>query len=422
VTLRTIICWFVLWTLFPVCLFAEIDQQPMDVRVVPAFPRLEWPGWVRGLEQGLARDPRPLLLTGAGDGTNRIFVVSQYGSVHVWPNDPQAGEMKTFFDIRDRVQYHDKENEEGFLGLAFHPRYKENGQFFVYYTAKRHRQDDPHVSIISRFRVSSDDPNRGDPESEEILMRIRQPYWNHNGGTIVFGPDGYLYIGLGDGGARDDPHGNAQNLRTLLGSILRIDVDRKDKGREYAIPKDNPFAGRGRDARGEIWAYGIRNVWRIAFDRQTGDLWAGDVGQDLWEEIDIIRRGGNYGWNLREAMHPSMPKDPNVPEGSPPRLDLIEPIWEYHHDVGKSITGGHVYRGRDVPELEGAYLYADYVTGQIWALWYDMNKQHVTANREIQPKGTPVMSFGEDDEGEVYFVTQEGGIYKFASPRTGASK
>jgi glucose/arabinose dehydrogenase len=377
---------------------------------------MEWPGWVRGLEEGLPRDPRPLLLTGAGDGTNRIFVVSQYGSVHVWPNDPQADEMKTFFDIRDRVQYHDKENEEGFLGLAFHPRYTENGEFFVYYTKRRRQRGEPNMSIISRFRVSRDDPNRADADSEEVIMRIRQPYWNHNGGTIVFGPDGYLYIGLGDGGAANDPHGNGQNLQTLLGSILRIDIDHKDKGREYAIPKDNPFVDRGREARGEIWAYGIRNVWRIAFDSQTGDLWAGDVGQDTWEEIDIIRRGGNYGWNLREAMHPF------GPSGSPPRPNLIEPIWEYHHNVGKSITGGHVYRGRDVPELEGAYLYADYVTGQIWALWYDMNKQQVTANREILPKGTPVMSFGEDDEGEVYFVTQEGGIYKFASPRTAASK
>jgi glucose/arabinose dehydrogenase len=402
-------------------LLAEVDQRPIKVRVVPAFPLLQWPDWVLGLDEGLPRDPRPVLLTGAGDGTNRIFVVSQYGTVHVWPNDPKVAEMKTFFDIRDRVQYHDKENEEGFLGLAFHPRYRENGEFFVYYTQKRHRQDDPHMSIISRFRVSPDNPDRADPSSEEVLMRIRQPYWNHNGGTIVFGPDGYLYIGLGDGGARDDPHGNGQNLKTLLGSILRIDVDHKDKGLAYALPKDNPFVGRD-GARGEIWAYGIRNVWRIAFDRQTGDLWAGDVGQDLWEEIDIIRRGGNYGWNLREGMHPATPKTPNVPPGSPPRPDLIEPIWEYHHDVGKSITGGNVYRGREVPQLEGAYLYADYVTGQVWALWYDAKRKQVAANREIQPKGTPVMSFGEDDAGEVYFVTQEGGVYKFASPRAAASR
>ena len=416
--IRTILC-LVLWFILPVCLLAEVDQRPMDVRVVPAFPRLEWPAWVRGLEEGLPRDPRPLLLTGAGDGTNRIFVVSQYGSVHVWPNDPQADEMETFLDIRERVQYHDRENEEGFLGLAFHPRYQENGELFVYYTAKRQRADEPHMSIISRFRVSADDPHRADPDSEEIIMRIRQPFWNHNGGTIVFGPDGYLYIGLGDGGAANDPHGNGQNLGTLLGSILRIGVDRKDDGREYAIPQDNPFVDRGPNVRGEIWAYGIRNVWRIAFDRQTGLLWAGDVGQDIWEEIDIIHRGGNYGWNLREGMHPFNSRGSR---GSDPRPDLIEPLIEYHHDVGKSITGGHVYRGRDVPELEGGYVYADYVTGQIWALWYDTNHEQVTANREILPKGAPVMSFGEDDEGEVYFVTQEGGIHKFAPGDSAASE
>lgn len=409
-TIRNAICCILLWTIFPACLLAEADRRPMDVRVVPAFPRLEWPAWVRGLEEGLARDPRPLLLTGAGDGNNRIFVVSEYGSVHVWPNDPQADKMQTFLDIRSRVQYDDRQNEEGLLGLAFHPRYKENGEFFVYYTKKRQRPDEPHVSTISRFRVSPDDPNRADPDSEEVILRIRQPYWNHNGGTIVFGPDGYLYIGLGDGGLANDPHGNGQNRQTLLGSILRIDVDHKDEGREYAIPKDNPFAGRDQEGRGEIWAYGIRNVWRIAFDRQTGLLWAGDVGQDTWEEIDIIRRGGNYGWNLREAMHPF------GANGNPLRPELIEPIWEYHHNVGKSITGGHVYRGSDVPELEGAYLYADYVTGQMWALWYDMNNQQVTANREILPKGSPVMSFGEDDEAEVYFLTLEGGIHKFESP------
>ncbi|MEX2307427.1 MAG: PQQ-dependent sugar dehydrogenase [Pirellulales bacterium] len=406
----------VLLAVCPTFVFAEIDQRPMDVEVVAAFPRLEWPEWVRGLDEGLVRDPRPLLLTGAGDGTNRVFVVSQYGTVHVWPSNTSAEEMKTFLDIRPRVQYDDRENEEGFLGLAFHPRYQENGQFFVYYTAKRKSGNDPHMSIISRFRVSADDPNRADPDSEQVIMRIRQPYWNHNGGTIIFGPDGFLYIGLGDGGKANDPHGNGQNLRTLLGSILRIDVDHQDSGLEYAVPKDNPFVERPRGARGEIWAYGIRNVWRIAFDRQTGDLWAGDVGQDTWEEIDIIRRGGNYGWNLREGMHPF------GENGSPPRSDLIEPIWQYHHNVGKSITGGHVYRGKQVPELEGAYLYADYVTGQIWALWYDTKREQVIANREIQPKGTPVFSFGEDDEGEVYFLTQEGGINKFASRRAAASE
>jgi len=388
---------------------AEIDQRPLDVQVVRAFSNLEWPGWLRGLEEGRPRDPRPVSLTGANDGSNRVFVASQHGSIHVWANDPQTDEMATFLDIRERVQYDDRENEEGLLGLAFHPRYRHNGEFFVYYTARRSRPDEPHVSVISRFRRSKADPNRGDPKSEEVLLRIEQPYWNHNGGTIIFGPDGYLYIGLGDGGLRDDPHGHGQNLQTLLGSILRIDVDRQEFGRPYAIPRDNPFFGRDAEARGEIWAYGIRNVWRIAFDRQTGELWAGDVGQDTWEEINIIRRGGNYGWNLREGMHPF------GLHGSPPRPDLIEPIWEYHHDVGKSITGGHVYRGPQVSELQGAYIYGDYVTGQIWALWYDTNKRQVLANREIQPKGPPILSFGEDDQGEVYFLTPSGEIYKFVS-------
>ncbi|MEX0613772.1 MAG: PQQ-dependent sugar dehydrogenase, partial [Pirellulales bacterium] len=170
----------VLLAVCPTFVFAEIDQRPMDVEVVAAFPRLEWPEWVRGLDEGLVRDPRPLLLTGAGDGTNRVFVVSQYGTVHVWPSNTSAEEMKTFLDIRPRVQYDDRENEEGFLGLAFHPRYQENGQFFVYYTAKRKSGNDPHMSIISRFRVSADDPNRADPDSEQVIMRIRQPYWNHN--------------------------------------------------------------------------------------------------------------------------------------------------------------------------------------------------------------------------------------------------
>jgi glucose/arabinose dehydrogenase len=394
---------------------AEVAQRPLSVKIEPAFPNVKWPDWVRGLEEGKPRDPRPLLLMGAGDGTNRIFVGSEYGTVHVWPNDPSASEMKTFLDIRDRVQYDDKQNEEGLLGLAFHPKFKENGEFFVYYS-KKPTKDNPHVTAVSRFRVSKDDPNVADPNSEEVIMTIKHPYWNHKGGTIVFGPDSYLYIGLGDGGLRDDPHGNGQNLKTVLGKILRIDVDHKGPGLGYAIPKDNPFAGRN-DARGEIWASGIRNVWRIAFDRKTGELWAGDVGQDTWEEIDIITRGGNYGWNLREARHPLSPKNNPKIKGSPPRPDLVEPIWEYHHDVGKSITGGSVYRGKDAPELEGAYIYADFVTGQIWALWYDRDKKEVTANRTLLEKGQPVMSFGEDDQGEIYFLTQAGDIMKFVSAK-----
>jgi glucose/arabinose dehydrogenase len=391
----------------------QVDTRPLNIQVVQAFPNLHWPDDLTGVSEGLVKEVRPLVITGAGDGTNRVFVATQPGTIHVFKNDQAVNEMTTFLDLRGRLHYRvPQENEEGFLGLAFHPRYKENGEFFVYYT-NDYKDEKDRKSIISRFRVSKDDPNRADPNSEEILLEIFQPFWNHNGGTIVFGPDGYLYVGLGDGGKENDPFRNGQNLGTLLGKILRIDVDHHDQGRRYAIPKDNPFASQ-KDARGEIWAWGIRNVWRIAFDRQTGDLWAGDVGQDTWEEIDIITRGGNYGWNLREGRH-KFTAEGN--KGSDPRPDLIEPIWEYHHDIGKSITGGNVYRGKGVPELDGAYLYADWVAGTVWALWFDKQSQRVTANRAIVPKGAPVMSFGEDDAGETYYATQQGGLFKFARPK-----
>jgi glucose/arabinose dehydrogenase len=259
--------------------------------------------------------------------------------------------------------------------------------------------------------VSAGDPDQADPSSEEELLRIPQPYWNHNGGTICFGPDGYLYVGLGDGGSANDPHGNGQNLQTLLGKILRIDVDHKDEGKAYAVPKDNPFVGRD-DALPEVYASGLRNVWRIAFDRETGTLWAGDVGQNLWEEIDLIVSGGNYGWSVRESAHPF------GPDGSGPRTDLIDPIWEYDHQVGKSITGGVVYRGKNVPELAGKYLYADYVSGKLWALKYDEAARKVISNEEISSvPGVAIITFGEDEGGEVYFtsVTPTGqGIYTFA--------
>lgn len=368
----------------------ELNERPLPVHTERAFANLEF--------------NRPIALTHAGDGTNRLFVASQLGRVYVFPNDQDVEEAALYLDIKDRVTYSDNENEEGFLGLAFHPRYKDNGELYVYYTTR----DTPHTSVISRFRVSKDDANRADPASEEEILRIPQPYWNHNGGTIVFGPDGYLYIGLGDGGKRDDPHGNGQNLGTLLGSILRIDVDHHDQGKAYAIPKDNPFVDR-QGARGEIWAYGVRNIWRMSFDRQTGKLWAADVGQDIWEEIDIIVRGGNYGWNLREAMHKFGPK------GAEARPDLIEPIFEYHHDAGKSITGGHVYRGRRLPELVGAYLYADYITGQVYALRYDEKTKRVTANQPIAGNIMPVFSFGEDEPGDVHFMTTQGWIFRFAA-------
>ena len=313
---------------------------------------MQWTGWSGETPEGQVAHHRPLVLTHAGDGTNRVFVATQHGVIHVFPNDPNADKTQVFLDIQDKVRYNDKTDEEGFLGLAFHPRYKETGQFVVFYTVKKANK--PHTNIVSRFRVKPDNPNQADPASEEVLLRIEHPFWNHDGGTVVFGPDGALYIAAGDGGLFADPFRNGQNMQTLLGKILRIDVDHKGPDQNgtaqpYAIPTDNPYAGRT-DVRPEIWCNGLRNVWRFSFDRETKVCWAADVGQDLWEEIDLIVRGGNFGWNLREGLHPFGAK------GVGPRKNLIDPIWEYHHSIGKSITGGGVYRGPSLPELKGASL------------------------------------------------------------------
>jgi glucose/arabinose dehydrogenase len=373
----------------------DADESPLDtVKVEPAWPNLTV--------------DRAIVLTHAGDGSGRTFVASQMGKVYILPKDESASEAQLFFDLEKKVSYKDNENEEGFLGFCFHPKFKENGQFFAYYTLK----DADHLSVISRFTVDPKNPDRADASTEQEIMRIPQPFWNHNGGTICFGPDGYLYVGLGDGGKRDDPMGNGQNAATLLGSILRIDVDHHDQGKAYAVPKDNPLVKK-KGAAGENFAIGVRNIWRMSFDRKTGRLWAADVGQDIWEEINIVQPGGNYGWNLREGFHQFQAG------GSKPRADLLEQVWEYHHDIGKSVTGGHVYRGKKVPELDGKYVYADYVTGKVWALTYDDAKGRVTANREISGSVSPVMSFGEDEAGEVYLLTingtREGKIGRFVS-------
>ena len=392
----------------------EVDDRPLDIRTTVAFPDLQWSGWSAEADDGRIVPHRPLVLTHAGDGSNRVFVATQHGVIHVFPNDPKVKTTEVFLDIQKQVVYDDKQNEEGFLGLAFHPKFKQNGEFFVFYTRKGVKQ----TNVVSRFRVSKDNPNRADPASEEELLRIARPFWNHDGGTICFGPDGYLYVALGDGGSADDPFKNGQNLKTLLAKVLRLDVDRKDEGKNYAIPPDNPFVGKA-DARPEIWAYGLRNIWRMAFDKKTGKLWASDVGQNLYEEIDIIVKGGNYGWSLREGLHPFSAA------GVGPRPDLIEPIWEYHHDVGKSLTGGLVYRGRRLKELDGSYIYGDYITNKLWALRYDDAKGRVVANRPLAEPRALVMSFGEDEQGEIYLLTTTAtgkGILQFVqSPSTGAA-
>jgi len=381
----------------------EVDESPVAVQWTPAFAELKWTGWDDGTASGQPTPLRPIVLTHFGDGSNRILVATQQGVVHLIEND-QAKETKIFLDISSRVRYHDKQNEEGFLGMALHPKFQSNGEVFVFYTDVKAKM----ANVVSRFRTRANDRTTVDPASEEELIRFEKPFWNHDGGCIAFGPDGYLYISHGDGGAGGDPHENGQNLKTLLGKVLRIDVNRKGDGKNYAIPADNPFVGR-EEARPEIWAYGLRNVWRMAFDRETGILWGGEVGQNLFEEIILIQKGGNYGWSLREAFHPFGRKGVHV------RKDLIEPIWEYHHDVGKSITGGGVYRGRQIPELRGAYVYADYVSTRTWALRYDAARQRVVGNHPIHSERLAVLSFGEDESGELYalIASPSGrGVYK----------
>jgi len=381
--------------------------DPIDgklaLRGVPAFPHLQWEGWAGVDDSGRVRPLRPIVLTHANDGTPRVFVASQRGAIYVFENDAEAKQAKLFLDITDKVHDWRRDNEEGLLGLAFHPRYKENGEFYVYYSAEEPLRN----SVVSRFRVSKDNPDRADP-TEEVIMTIPQPFANHNGGSIAFGHDGYLYIGLGDGGSRNDPMEHGQNVGTWLGSMLRIDVDHKSDGKNYAIPADNPFVNQP-GAQPEIFAYGFRNIWRMSVDRETGDIWVGDVGQDLWEEVDIVRRGGNYGWSAREGSYGF---DKREPLGSQP----IGPVWEYDHQVGKSITGGYVYRGSRLAELQGMYLYADYVTGRVWALKYDERAGRVEKNLSIASSGIPVLAFGEDQHGEVYYLleTVDGrGIYRF---------
>ena len=346
-------------------------------------------------------------LTFPYDSTNRLFVVLQSGQIKVFENEQGVESTKTFLDISSRVN--DSGNEEGLLGIAFDPDYQHNGYFYVNYTAS-----DPRRTVISRFIRNADDSDRANPDSELVILEIPQPFKNHNGGQVVFGTDGYLYISLGDGGSSGDPTGHGQNPRTLLGAILRIDVRSSGAGNTYYIPSDNPFVGNENGAREEIWAYGFRNPWRFSFDPETGDIWAADVGQNSWEEIDFVKPGLNYGWNVMEGTHCySGRRVKSEQSPSCARTDLEKPVAEYGRVDGCSVTGGFVYRGTRHPSLYGAYIYGDFCSGKIWALRYDGNS--VTDQMEIVDSNLRISAFGQDQSGELYILSFDDKIYRFSS-------
>ena len=338
-------------------------------------------------------------LTGLVQAGGRFFVTEQTGRVMSFPSSPEAPEPSdaaVFLDIRDRVNRGG--NEEGLLGLAFDPEFGSNGHFYVYYSASQ-----PRRSIVSRFTAATSSAATAEPKTELVVMEILQPYQNHNGGQLVFGPDGMLYIALGDGGLGGDPQGNGQDIGTLLGSILRIDVSAIGPDAGYRVPPDNPFAGTP-NARGEIWAFGFRNPWRFSFDRQTGDLWAGDVGQNSYEEVDLVLRGGNYGWNILEGGHCFSPRTGCDPSGT----EL--PVIEYSLDEGCSVIGGYVYRGTRIPSLNGTYLYGDFCSGEIHG--FRIENGDVVEHRLMVDSGLRITSFGEDEKGEIYVLSQNDGIYR----------
>ena len=365
---------------------------------------------------------RPLWMEQAPDGSDRVFILEQPGRIVTVRKGGDGSDAQEFLNLMDRKPY--DSNTEGLLGLAFHPQFKMNGLFYVCYN-----QQNPRRSVLGEFKVAAGNPNQADLASERILLQVPLPSTSNHGGQVSFGPDGFLYLALGEGSAGNDPQNSGQNPASLLAKILRLDVNTRamtgtgDKRKElpYGIPTDNPFVGEP-EKRGvckEIWALGLRNVWRFSWDRETGELWAGDVGQDDWEEIDLIVKGGNYGWCAREGAHAFKPG----PEGA----RYIEPVLEYPHwpeliaqaqfpthSLGVCVIGGYVYRGRQFPALRGVYLYADYTLGTIWGLRYRDGKVVEQGTLLSQPKN--IVSFAEDRNGEVYVLMQDGKIFQLTVP------
>lgn len=368
----------------------------------------------------------PVELLESPDDSDRLFVVDRIGFIKIIGNDG------VFLDIRDKmVELRSSFDERGLLGLAFHPDFRNNGRFFAYYSAPLREQGPEgwdHTSRISEFKVS-DDPNKAAIDSEKIIMEIDEPQFNHDGGQLLFGPDDYLYIAVGDGGNADDVGlghtgdiGNAQDTSNLLGSILRIDVD---NGEPYAIPEDNPFVGK--EGRDEIYAYGLRNPYRMSFDKTTDRLFAGDVGQNVWEEVNIIEKGKNYGWNIKEGTHCFNTENPNEsPEECTYNGELVDPILEYNHDFGISVIGGFVYIGNSMPELQGKYVFGDWSTnfvtgnGLLFIAEEINNKWNITETIELD---SFLLGFGQDAENEIYVLTTDstgptgntGMVYKIIS-------
>jgi glucose/arabinose dehydrogenase len=374
----------------------------------------------------------PMAFLSAGDGTGRMFLVEQTGLVKIVQADGTV-QAEPFLDVRDRmVELMTRYDERGLLGLAFHPGFAENGRIFVFYSAPLQPGAPEGWSCtnhLSEFSVSLSDPNKVDMTTEKVLLQVDKPQMNHNGGTITFGPDGYLYIPLGDGGNADDaglghaPDGNGQNTTTFLGKILRIDVDNAGEAMAYGIPADNPFVGQ-EGILPEIYALGLRNPWRISFDT-GGDfrLFVSDVGQNLWEEVDIVTSGGNYGWHVREGTHCFDVKNPNESPASCPDKGatsetLIDPIIEYGHDLGTAVVGGYVYHGQALPKMQGKYIFADwsndFAKGNGTLLAATPSQEGLWSWEEIEIAGSPsgrvdrfIHSLGMDDEGEIYLLTSD---------------
>lgn len=353
--------------------------------------------------KGLPKLERPIAMVEV-PGQARMMVALQDGRILAFAKDPGASTLDTVLDHRMKTSRDG--NEEGLLGLALDPSFERNGFLYAYYSAVGGQRR----TVLSRFSTSGTGTSlHAEPESELVILEVPQPFANHNGGALVFGPDGMLYLGLGDGGAAGDPQGNGQDVkRNLLGSIIRIDVRNATGERPYAIPPDNPFVNGTAGARKETWAYGLRNPWRISFDRETGNLWAGDVGQNAHEEIDLVEKGRNYGWNVMEGASCYKPAN------GCPREGLTLPVADYPQDAGAcSVTGGYVYRGKALPALRGWYVYADFCNGAVWT--FDTAAAGHGDNPAVtvlRARGPSIASFAEDAAGELYMLAFDGKVYR----------